>query len=67
MRALVRETVAEMPEKMRQVLIMCDLQGMPYEDISAVLDVPLGTVKSRLFHARADLARRLRPYMSGVK
>lgn len=67
MRALVRETVAEMPEKMRQVLIMCDLQGMPYEDISAALDVPLGTVKSRLFHARADLARRLRPYMSGVK
>lgn len=67
MRALVRETVAEMPEKMRQVLIMCDLQGMPYEDISRILDVPLGTVKSRLFHARADLARRLRPYMSGVK
>jgi RNA polymerase sigma-70 factor (ECF subfamily) len=67
MRALVRETVAEMPEKMRQVLIMCDLQGMPYEEISRILDVPLGTVKSRLFHARADLARRLRPYMSGVK
>lgn len=67
MRAMVRETVAAMPEKMREVLIMCDLQGMPYEEISKILDVPLGTVKSRLFHARADLARRLRPYMSGVK
>ena len=67
MRQMVRETVAEMPDKMRSVLVMCDLQGMAYEDIARVLDVPLGTVKSRLFHARADLARRLRPYMSGAK
>lgn len=67
MRRMVRETVAAMPEDKRQVLVMCDLQGMPYEEISKVLNVPLGTVKSRLFHARADLARRLRPYMSGAK
>jgi len=67
LRTLVRETVGEMPEKQRQVLIMCDLQGMPYEEIAEALDIPLGTVKSRIFHARADLARRLKPYMSGVK
>lgn len=67
MRQLVRETVAAMPEKQRQVLVMCDLQGLSYEEISANLDIPLGTVKSRIFHARADLARRLRPYMSGAK
>ena len=67
LRTLVRQTVGEMPEKQRQVLIMCDLQGMPYEDIAETLDIPLGTVKSRIFHARADLARRLKPYMSGVK
>ena len=67
MRQLVRETVAEMPEKQRQVLVMCDLQGLSYEEIAANLDIPLGTVKSRIFHARADLARRLRPYMSGAK
>jgi len=67
LRTLVRQTVGEMPEKQRQVLIMCDLQGMPYEEIAEALDIPLGTVKSRIFHARADLARRLKPYMSGVK
>ena len=67
LRRQVRETVAQMPEKMRAVLVMCDIQGMAYEDIAASLDVPIGTVKSRLFHARADLARRLRPYMSGAK
>ena len=67
LRQQVRTTVAEMPDKLRSVLVMCDIQGMPYEEIAKVLDCPIGTVKSRLFHARADLARRLRPYMSGVK
>lgn len=67
MRRRVRETVAEMPEKLRSVIVMCDIQGMSYEQIAQVLDVPLGTVKSRLFHARADLGRRLKPYMRGVK
>lgn len=67
LRQQVRATVAEMPEKLRQVLIMCDLQGMAYEDIAKVVGCPLGTVKSRLFHARADLARRLRPYVHGAK
>ncbi|MDF2441269.1 MAG: hypothetical protein JWN98_2253 [Abditibacteriota bacterium] len=67
LRHQVRLTVAEMPEKLRQVLVMCDIQGMAYEQIAQVLDCPIGTVKSRLFHARADLARRLKPYMRGVK
>lgn len=67
LRRQVRTTVAEMPEKLRAVLVMCDIQGMAYEDIAKTLGCPIGTVKSRLFHARADLARRLRPYMHGVK
>lgn len=67
LRQRVREVMAEMPEKMRSILIMCDMQGMAYDDIARVLDCPIGTVKSRLFHARADLGRRLRPYISGVK
>ncbi len=67
LRRQVRLTVAEMPEKLRAVLVMCDIQGMAYEQIAQTLDCPIGTVKSRLFHARADLARRLRPYMHGVK
>ena len=67
LRLRVRQVMSEMPEKMRTILIMCDMQGMSYEEIAKVLDCPIGTVKSRLFHARADLGRRLRPYISGVK
>lgn len=67
LRRRVREVMAEMPEKLRAVLIMCDMQGMAYEDIAKALDCPIGTVKSRLFHARADLGRRLKPYIHGAK
>lgn len=67
LRRRVRQVMAEMPEKMRTILVMCDMQGMSYEEIAKVLDCPIGTVKSRLFHARADLGRRLRPYIAGVK
>ena len=67
LRRQVRLTVAEMPEKLRAVLVMCDIQGMAYENIAQTLGCPIGTVKSRLFHARADLARRLKPYVRGVK
>lgn len=67
LRQQVRGTVAEMPEKLRSVLVMCDIQGMSYDDAAKVIECPIGTVKSRLFHARADLARRMRPYMHGVK
>ena len=67
LRLQVRAKLAEMPEKLRAVLLMCDIQGMAYEDIARSLECPVGTVKSRLFHARADLARRLRPYVHGVK
>jgi RNA polymerase sigma-70 factor (ECF subfamily) len=39
----------------RAVLILCDCRGLPYEQIAEVLGVAVGTVKSRLFRARAAL------------
>ena len=67
LRQQVRAVMAEMPEKMRTVLVLCDIQGLPYDHIAKILKCPVGTVKSRLFHARADLGRRLRPYISGAQ
>jgi len=53
----VQRALAEMPLEFRAVLVLHDLQGMPYEDVAEALEIPLGTVKSRLHRGRVALAR----------
>jgi len=49
------------------VVVLSDIEGFPYEEIAAILRVPLGTVKSRLHRARQILQQRLRPYVEARK
>jgi RNA polymerase sigma-70 factor, ECF subfamily len=51
--------VAELPEMQRHVLVLRYSEELPYEEIAHVLDCPVGTVKSRLHHAVAQLRRRV--------
>jgi RNA polymerase sigma-70 factor, ECF subfamily len=50
----------ELPEKQRLVLLLSAMEGHTLEEVSEMLDVPVGTVKSRLFFARKQLAEKLR-------
>ncbi len=59
----VREAVMQLSDKLRAVVVLHDLQGCSYEEIAAALDIPLGTVKSRLFNARAALRELLNEYV----
>ena len=52
---LLREGLASLPEDMRQVIVLRDMRGLSYDEISEILDVPLGTVKSRVNRAREKL------------
>lgn len=52
--------LAELPEKLRLVLLLSAMEGNSLEEISALIGVPVGTVKSRLFYARKKLAEKLR-------
>jgi RNA polymerase sigma-70 factor (ECF subfamily) len=64
--AMLSKAMEQLPLAMREVLILHDVEQMPYEEIAQALGVPLGTVKSRLFHARARLRESLANYVYGV-
>ncbi len=55
----VHSTLREMPEDLAEVVLLRDLQGWSLEEVSSFLDIPVGTVKSRLHRARLDLAERV--------
>lgn len=59
----VTRAISELSPKLRAVVVLFDLQGLSYEEIAQTLRLPLGTVKSRLFNARARLRELLRPYI----
>lgn len=68
-RLQVRRMVARLPMKFRQVVVLCDLQGLPYEETAAALGISIGTVRSRLHRARNRLKDLLKDYfceMEGV-
>ena len=55
----VARALLEVPEEFRVVLVMADVQDLPYDEIARVLEIPVGTVKSRVFRGRAALGRAL--------
>ena len=59
-RRLVRETLAELPADFRTVLVMKEFDGLSYEEIAGLTEVPLGTVRSRIHRGRSELALRLK-------
>ena len=55
----VRRALALVPDEFRAVLVLHDVQDLPYDRIAEILDVPIGTVKSRLHRGRVALGRLL--------
>ena len=60
----MEQAIAALPEKLRAVLILHDIEDVPYEEIARIVACPLGTVKSRLFHARMHLRQRIAAYLA---
>jgi RNA polymerase sigma-70 factor (ECF subfamily) len=58
----VAAAVADLPEDFRTVVILCDIEGLSYEEISEFVDIPLGTVRSRLHRGRKLLRGKLLEY-----
>jgi RNA polymerase sigma-70 factor, ECF subfamily len=63
-RKLLEKAVGELPETFRTVFVLREVEGLSSEETSAILDVPVATVKTRLFRARRRLQEMLAPEMS---
>jgi len=55
----VQDAIRNLPEDFRAALVLCDVVGLDYAEISAALDIPPGTVRSRIHRARAQLRKAL--------
>lgn len=58
----ILDAIDRLPDEFREAVTLSDLQGMNYQEVADVLDVPLGTVKSRLFRGRKMLQEALYEY-----
>lgn len=58
---LVRAAIAELDEELREIVVLRDIRGLSYEELSEALGLPDGTVKSRLHRARQLLKDKLEP------
>lgn len=58
--ALLHRALGEIGEVYREAVVLCDLQGLKYEEISELLGISVGTVKSRIARGRDELRKRLR-------
>lgn len=60
-RAALQGAMEKLPPLLLEVILLCDVEEMKYKEIASVLDVPIGTVMSRIARARAQLRQLLTP------
>jgi RNA polymerase sigma-70 factor (ECF subfamily) len=58
----VKRAIQDLPEEFRLPVVLSDVEGMSYAEIAEILELPVGTVKSRLFRGRRRLQQRLYEY-----
>ncbi|MSR60450.1 MAG: sigma-70 family RNA polymerase sigma factor [Planctomycetaceae bacterium] len=61
--AAVQAALADLPEEFRKVLVLKEMDELRYEEIAAIVGCPIGTVRSRIHRARAELRNRLAPLL----
>lgn len=66
-RAMLERAIEELPPASREVLLLCDVEEMSYADIAQTLDIPVGTVMSRLSRARKRVRQSLEQNVRAVQ
>jgi RNA polymerase sigma-70 factor (ECF subfamily) len=66
LRRTVNQALAELPEDLRAAVTLREFDGLSYEEISEVMECPVGTVRSRIFRAREAIDRRVKAQLDGT-
>jgi len=64
-RSLVDEAFEALPDELRTALLLREIENMSYDQISKVMECPVGTVRSRIFRAREAILKQLQPVIGG--
>ena len=64
LRELIFESLSNLPEDIRTAVSLREFEGLSYEEISEVLDCPIGTVRSRIFRGREIIQEKISPLLS---
>lgn len=62
-RQTITDTVANLPDDLREAITLREVDGLSYEDIAVAMDCPIGTIRSRIFRAREMIDERLKPLL----
>ena len=60
---MVNAAMEALPEELRQAITLREIEGLSYEEISDVMDCPIGTVRSRIFRAREAISEKIKPLL----
>ncbi len=63
LRELIFDVIQKLPKELRTAIMLRELNGMSYEEISMVMACPIGTVRSRIYRARESIEKRLKPHL----
>jgi RNA polymerase sigma-70 factor (ECF subfamily) len=61
--AALHAALEQLPQPLREALLLCDVEEIKYKDIALILDLPIGTVMSRISRARRTLRQLLQPHL----
>ncbi len=59
----VNEAMEALPEELKTAIVLREIEGLSYEEIAAIMECPIGTVRSRIFRAREAISGKLKPLL----
>jgi RNA polymerase sigma-70 factor (ECF subfamily) len=60
---IINEAMDALPEELRQAISLREIEGLSYEEIAAMMNCPIGTVRSRIFRAREAISAKVKPLL----